>query len=86
MKPMSISKFFFFLLMKSAFPSDANFSLLYYSGQGNTEYEPDPVRNSPLRLFFCQEWQVCCYPYNSWRSFSKSCRRPKQEVTLEIRV
>lgn len=85
MKPMSISKFFFFLLMKSAFPSDANFSLLY-SGQGNTEYEPDPVRNSPLRLFFCQEWQVCCYPYNSWRSFSKSCRRPKQEVTLEIRV
>lgn len=58
MKPTFLSKLFF-LLMKFAFPCDANFSLLYYPGQGNTEYEPDLLRNSPLRLFSCQERQVC---------------------------
>lgn len=78
----------FFFLMKFSFPCDAHFSLLYYSGQGNTDYEPDPVRNSPLRSFSCQERQVCSYPNGSWRwfGFGKSCRRPKQEVALEICV
>lgn len=87
MKPTLFSKLFL-LLMKFAFPCDANFSLLYYPGQGNTECEPDPLRNSALRSFSFQEKCVFYYLNGSWRWFclGKSSRRPKQEVALEICV
>ena len=78
----------FFVVNKICLHVCCHLSLLYYPGQSNTEYEPDPARNSPLRSFSCQERQVCYYLNASWRwfCFGKTCRRLKQEVALEIFV